>query len=174
MLGVGEAVQFQGSTGDEWLVRTTRNVRWTRRELRRKGIVWRRVPAWTRLPFAAVSASIEERSPPRSGGLRTGGNVMARNARAHIEQIVAGDSEIQEEYEALRLRRAIIAQLRTLRERKGWTQQQLADAAGMPRSAIARLESGGHSPRLETLHAVAHVLGYDVDVRFKRRRVAVA
>ena len=99
---------------------------------------------------------------------------MASNARAHIEQIVAGDPEIQEEYEALRLRRAIIAQLRALRERKRWTQQQLADAAGMPRSAIARLESAGHSPRLETLHAVARVLGYDVDVRFKRRRVPVA
>ena len=41
---------------------------------------------------------------------------MARNARAHIEPIVAGDPEIQEEYEALRLRRAIVAQLRALRE----------------------------------------------------------
>ena len=95
---------------------------------------------------------------------------MARNARAHIEPIVAGDPEIQEEYEALRLRRAIVAQLRALRERKRWTQQQLADAAGMPRSAIARLESAEHSSRLETLHAVAHVLGYDVDVRFAGER----
>ena len=34
------------------------------------------------------SALVEERSPPPSGGLRTGGSVMARNARAHIEQIV--------------------------------------------------------------------------------------
>ena len=99
---------------------------------------------------------------------------MARNARAHIEQIVTTGPEIQEEYETLRLRRAVIAQLRALRERKHWTQQQLADAVGMPRSAIARLESAEHSPRLETLHAVARVLGYDVDVRFKRRRVSVA
>ena len=99
---------------------------------------------------------------------------MARNARTHLEQVVAGDAEIQEEYEALRLRRAIIARLRALRERKRWTQQQLADAVGMPRSAIARLESAEHSPRLETLHAVARVLGYDVDVRFKRRRVPAA
>ncbi len=97
---------------------------------------------------------------------------MGRNARAHIEQLVAADPEIQEEYETLRLRRTIIDQLRSLRERKRWTQQQLADAAGVTRSAIARLESAEHSPRLETLHAVARVLGYDVDVRFKRRRVA--
>ena len=98
---------------------------------------------------------------------------MARNALSHVEQIVTADPEIQVEYETLRLRRAIIAQLRALRERKRWTQQQLADAMGMPRSVIARLESAEHSPRLETLHAVARVLGYDVDVRFKRRRVPV-
>ena len=99
---------------------------------------------------------------------------MARNARTHLEQLVAADPDVQEEYDALRLRRATIAQLRALRERKHWTQQQLADAVGMPRSAIARLESAEHSPRLETLHAVARVLGYDVDVRFKRRRVPAA
>ena len=97
---------------------------------------------------------------------------MGRNARAHIERLVAADPEIQEEYDTLRLRRTIIDQLRSLREQKKWTQQQLADAAGVTRSAIARLESAEHSPRLETLHAVARVLGYDVDVRFKRRRVA--
>ena len=99
---------------------------------------------------------------------------MARNARRHIEDLVTADPEIEAEYEALRLRRAIVGQLRALRERKRWTQQQLADAVGVPRSAIARLESAGHSPRLETLHAVARVLGYDVDVRLKRRRVPVA
>ena len=99
---------------------------------------------------------------------------MARNARRHLEDLVTADPEIEAEYEALRLRRAIVGQLRALRERKRWTQQQLADAVGVPRSAIARLESAGHSPRLETLHAVARVLGYDVDVRLKRRRVPVA
>ena len=99
---------------------------------------------------------------------------MASNARAHIEEIVAADAEIQAEYETLRLRRAIVSQLRALREQQSWTQQQLADAVGVPRSAIARLESAVHSPRLETLHAVARALGYDVDVRLKRRRVPVA
>ena len=99
---------------------------------------------------------------------------MARNARAHLERIVTADPELREEYETLRQRRAIVGQLRALREEKSWTQQELADAVGVPRSAIARLESAEHSPRLETLHAVARVLGYDVDVRFKRRRVPVA
>lgn len=104
----------------------------------------------------------------------TGGTALGRNARPHIEQIVAGDPDLQAEYETLRLRRAIVGQLRALRERRSWTQQQLADAVGVPRSAIARLEAAEHSPRLETLHAVARVLGYDVDVRLKRRRVQVA
>ena len=99
---------------------------------------------------------------------------MARNARAHIEQIVTADPGIEAEYETLQLRRAVVGQLRALRERRGWTQQQLADAVGVPRSAIARLESAEHSLRLETLHAVARVLGYEVDVRLKRRRAPVA
>ena len=99
---------------------------------------------------------------------------MAGNARAHIEAIVAADAEIQAEYETLRLRRSIVGQLRALREQRNWTQQQLAEAVGVPRSAISRLESAGHSPRLETLHAVARVLGYDVDVRLKRRQTPVA
>ncbi len=60
MLGVDEAVQFQASTGDEWLVLTNRNVRWTHGELRRKGIVPLRVPTWTRLPFAAVGRLVTE------------------------------------------------------------------------------------------------------------------
>ena len=51
---------------------------------------------------------------------------MARNARAHTEQIVAADPEIQGEYETLRLRRAIIARLRAIRERRRWTQLQFA------------------------------------------------
>lgn len=99
---------------------------------------------------------------------------MAGNARAHIEAIVAANDEIRAEYETLRLRRAIVSRLRALREQRNWTQQQLADAVGVPRSAISRLESAGHSPRLETLHAVARVLGYDVDVRLKRRRTPAA
>lgn len=40
---------------------------------------------------------------------------MARSVRAHLEQLIAGDAELREEYAALRLRRAIIAQLRALR-----------------------------------------------------------
>ncbi len=99
---------------------------------------------------------------------------MARNARLHIEAIVTAETDIQAEYETLRLRRPIGRQLRALREQRSWTQQQLAAAVGVPRSAITRLESGEHSPRLETLHAVARVLGYDVDVRLRRRRVPVA
>lgn len=120
------------------------------------------------------SIATDERSPPPGDDLRTGGTAVARNARAHTEDLVAADPEIGAEYEAFRLRRAVVGQLRAVRERKRWTQQQLADAVGVPRSAMARLESAGHSPRLETLHAVARELGYEVDVRLKRRRIPVA
>ncbi len=41
----------------------------------------------------------------------------------------------------------------------GLTQQQLADRLGKPQSSIARLESGRHPPRLDTLTALADALG---------------
>ena len=42
---------------------------------------------------------------------------------------------------------------------RNWTQAQLADAASMPRSVIARLESGTASASLPTLQRLADALG---------------
>ena len=45
--------------------------------------------------------------------------------------------------------------IRPLREKRGWTQQHLADAAGLSRKIITRLEKGELIPSKETLMAVA-------------------
>ena len=45
------------------------------------------------------------------------------------------------------------------RERRGWTQQDLADRSEMARANIARLEAGKHAPKLETLRRIAAALG---------------
>jgi transcriptional regulator with XRE-family HTH domain len=53
--------------------------------------------------------------------------------------------------------------LRELREKAGWTQQQLAMAAGLSLSLVTRIEQGAREdPRLSTLRALADALGIGV------------
>ena len=48
--------------------------------------------------------------------------------------------------------------LRQARQRRGWTQQQLAAAAGVGRATIARAELGAFEPRQETMRKLAATL----------------
>ena len=50
------------------------------------------------------------------------------------------------------------AQIRAARALLGWTQDELADRAIVPKSAVARLERGEVDPRLSTLKAVRGAL----------------
>jgi transcriptional regulator with XRE-family HTH domain len=52
--------------------------------------------------------------------------------------------------------------IRHLREKRAWTQQHLADAAGLSRKTITRLEKGELIPAKETLMAVA--AAFDVEL----------
>ncbi|SEO46296.1 helix-turn-helix domain-containing protein [Actinacidiphila rubida] len=54
--------------------------------------------------------------------------------------------------------------LRTLREERGWTHTQLADAAGVSRRTLKRIEiAGSAAPGLFTIAALADALGVTVD-----------
>jgi len=56
----------------------------------------------------------------------------------------------------------ISRQIKTLRDERGWTQQELADNTGLPQSHISRLEQGKHSPSHKTLAKIADACGVDV------------
>ncbi len=60
------------------------------------------------------------------------------------------------------LAHSVAAQVRALREGRGWTQEQLAEAAGLSRDAISRIERGDREPKLVTLEAIAAAVGVDV------------
>ena len=57
------------------------------------------------------------------------------------------------------LLRALGARVRLLREGKGWTQEGLADRAGLDRSYIAGIEAGLRNPSIRALARIAKGLG---------------
>jgi transcriptional regulator with XRE-family HTH domain len=52
--------------------------------------------------------------------------------------------------------------VKRLRERKRWTQVQLAAKAKLHRVSVAKIESGALTPRLQTLGRIAKALGVPV------------
>ena len=62
--------------------------------------------------------------------------------------------------------------LLTIRRERAWTQQQLAERSGVPRSTIAGMESGGGNPSLTNLARVAGSLGVGLEELLARPRSA--
>ena len=56
----------------------------------------------------------------------------------------------------------VAAHVRASREGRGWSQERLAEAAGLSRDAISRIERGDREPKLATLEAIAAAVGVDV------------
>lgn len=57
-------------------------------------------------------------------------------------------------------------EIQGLREKRGFSQRELAERLGTTQSAIARLEAGHVSPTLPTLDKVAEALGVELVVSF--------
>ena len=53
------------------------------------------------------------------------------------------------------------AKLRAMRDAKGWTQKEMADAAGLHPNTVARLERGEHEPTWPLVLKFAQALGVD-------------
>lgn len=77
-----------------------------------------------------------------------------------------------EAYDAARLAFELGEAVRELRLERGWSQADLAAAAGMTQSAIARFEAGGTVPTLPVLGRIASALDADLTVRVAPRHVA--
>lgn len=68
------------------------------------------------------------------------------------------------EKEEIEIAAAIISQIVNRRHELGLSQQDLAEASGLKQSAIARIESLGHVPRIDTLYKMAKPLGLKIAV----------
>ena len=64
----------------------------------------------------------------------------------------------------------IAEQVADRRKGRGLSQADLASLVGTTQSAIARLESGGRPPRIDTLLRIAEALDCDLAVELRPRR----
>ena len=64
------------------------------------------------------------------------------------------------------------ARVRTERERLGLTQTEMAQRMGTSQPTVARLEAGGVTPSLDTLHRAAEALGLELVVDFRQQAPA--
>jgi transcriptional regulator with XRE-family HTH domain len=80
-----------------------------------------------------------------------------------------GEPGAMEAYEATRLAFELGAAVRELRLARSWSQAELASAAGMTQSAVARFEAGGTVPTLPVLGRIARALDADLTVRVAPR-----
>jgi transcriptional regulator with XRE-family HTH domain len=63
----------------------------------------------------------------------------------------------------------IAGEVATQRKARRLSQQELADLCGTTQSAIARLESGGRPPRIDTLLRIANALDCELSVELRPR-----
>jgi putative transcriptional regulator len=60
----------------------------------------------------------------------------------------------------------VLNRIKALRQRKGWTQQQLADAVGVSRQSINSIECNRYVPSLPLALSFARVFGCTTDEIF--------
>lgn len=81
-----------------------------------------------------------------------------------------GDSEARRRgYQEAKDAFQLGARIRAERERVGLTQSELAEKMGTTQPTIARLEAGGVTPSLDTLHRAADALGLELVVDFREQ-----
>lgn len=85
-----------------------------------------------------------------------------------LEKELLSDPKVKKEYDRLAPRYKVIAQLISLRLKKGLTQKNMADKLGTKQSAIARLESGNVNPSLEFLQKIAQAMGYKLSINLSK------
>ncbi|PZC43275.1 MAG: Transcriptional regulator, contains XRE-family HTH domain [Chloroflexi bacterium] len=85
-------------------------------------------------------------------------------------ELLANSAELREEVERLSPRHRVIAEVVKTRASRKLTQTALAERLGVPQHHISRMESGAHTPTIETLDHVARAMGCRMEVKFVRER----
>lgn len=83
------------------------------------------------------------------------------------------DPEFHDEWDRTALSRAVAERLVAYRAERGLTQTGLGRLLKMQQPAVARLESGEHTPSLDTLWRLASRLGVEFHIDITARGVAI-
>ena len=70
----------------------------------------------------------------------------------------------QEQEEEIRIESEIIKSTVEARKNKQMTQAEISKKSGLTQSVIARVESGKHSPTMQTMIKYLHAIGYTLKV----------
>jgi len=92
-----------------------------------------------------------------------------RSSWKEIRERRMSEPGAQEAYHAAELAYELGRTVRELREQRGWSQTELAAAAAMTQSAVARFEAGGTVPSLPVLDRLATALDANLIVRVTPR-----
>lgn len=63
-----------------------------------------------------------------------------------------------------------LRKIKELRDAKGWSQEELAERAGVRRPTITELENGRGNPTLQTIESIANALGVDASYLIHHER----
>jgi transcriptional regulator with XRE-family HTH domain len=85
---------------------------------------------------------------------------------SEIRAKALANPKVKAEYEALKDEFQMARLLILMRKASGLTQQELADLTGIKQPQLARLETGRHLPRLDTLATLAAQAGYELQIEF--------
>ncbi|MEX2031720.1 MAG: helix-turn-helix transcriptional regulator, partial [Dehalococcoidia bacterium] len=77
------------------------------------------------------------------------------DAAEWFSSLLRRDAAVRAEYDRVVPRYAVISELLRARKREGLTQAALGARMGVSQSVVARLESGEHSPRIDTIAQAA-------------------
>jgi transcriptional regulator with XRE-family HTH domain len=69
----------------------------------------------------------------------------------------------------MKLKAVVARNLRVLRKQKGFTQEELADSAGINRNYVGQIEREEKSPTVDTLEKLANALKANADDFFVQR-----
>lgn len=94
-----------------------------------------------------------------------------RSSWAEVRDRRMAEPGAKQAHDAARLAYELGRTVRQLREAHDWSQTELAKAASMTQSAVARFEAGGTVPSLPVLERLAAALDADLVVQVTPRAV---